>query len=287
MKNSFDADAKRVDISFSNLKENDDKSIDSYSEKTSRLIIKDDGLGMNLDDIKNKWLNIAYSEKKQNTRQHNRMMAGAKGVGRFSCDRLGEFLNLYARKNGEKSYILLKIDWKMFEVEDENKEIQSVILDYKELTEEDLVKRKVEPFKQGVILEIIKLRSNWVYEIRNDKGIIIDWNTDKLVNLKKYLEKLINPNQAFEENDFGIYLNAQEFIVENNNKEDSQKFIGKIDNTIFEKLDFKTTSIESEIIEDGQIILTTLKDKGKTIFWIKKKMNFIRRLNMQSVTYII
>lgn len=131
------------------------------------------------------------------------------------------------------------------------------------------------------------MRSNWVYEIRNDKGIIIDWNTDKLVNLKKYLEKLINPNQAFEENDFGIYLNAQEFIVENNNKEDSQKFIGKIDNTIFEKLDFKTTSIESEIIEDGQIILTTLKDKGKTIFWIKKKMNFIRRLNMQSVTYII
>ena len=202
------------------------------------------------------------------------MMAGAKGVGRFSCDRLGEFLNLYARKNGEKSYILLKIDWKMFEVEDENKEIQSVILDYKELTEEDLVKRKVEPFKQGVILEIIKLRSNWVYEIRNDKGIIIDWNTDKLVNLKKYLEKLINPNQAFEENDFGIYLNAQEFIVENNNKEDSQKFIGKIDNTIFEKLDFKTTSIESEIIEDGQIILTTLKDKGKTIFWIKEKNEF-------------
>ena len=213
-------------------------------------------------------------KKKQNTRQHNRMMAGAKGVGRFSCDRLGEFLNLYARKNGEKSYILLKIDWKMFEVEDENKEIQSVILDYKELTEEDLVKRKVEPFKQGVILEIIKLRSNWVYEIRNDKGIIIDWNTDKLVNLKKYLEKLINPNQAFEENDFGIYLNAQEFIVENNNKEDSQKFIGKIDNTIFEKLDFKTTSIESEIIEDGQIILTTLKDKGKTIFWIKEKNEF-------------
>ena len=274
VKNSFDADAKRVDISFSNLKENDDKSIDSYSEKTSRLIIKDDGLGMNLDDIKNKWLNIAYSEKKQNTRQHNRMMAGAKGVGRFSCDRLGEFLNLYARKNDEKSYILLKIDWKMFEVEDENKEIQSVILDYKELTAEDLVKRKVEPFKQGVILEIIKLRSNWVYEIKNDKGIIIDWNTDKLVNLKKYLEKLINPNQAFEENDFGIYLNAQEFVIENNNKDDSRKFIGKIDNTIFEKLDFKTTSIESEIIEEGQIILTTLKDKGKTIFWIKEKNEF-------------
>lgn len=274
VKNSFDADAKRVDISFFNLKENDDKFIDTYSEKTSRLIIKDDGLGMNLDDIKNKWLNIAYSEKKQNTRQHNRMMAGAKGVGRFSCDRLGEFLNLYSRKNGENSYILLKIDWKAFEVEDGNREIQSVILDYKELTTEDLVKSRIKPFTQGVILEIIKLRSNWVYGIRNDKGIVIDWNTDKLVKLKKYLEKLINPNQAFEKNDFGIYLDAQEFITENSNKEEFRRFIGKIDNTIFERLDFKTTSIESEIIEDGRIILSTLKDKGKIIFWIKEKNEF-------------
>jgi signal transduction histidine kinase len=274
VKNAFDADAKRVDISFSNLKENDDKSVNSYSEKTSRLIIKDDGLGMNMADIKNKWLNIAYSEKKQNTRQHNRMMAGAKGVGRFSCDRLGEFLNLYAKKNGENSYILLKIYWKMFEVEDENKEIQSVILDYEELTTEELIKRRITPFKHGVILEIIKLRSNWVYEIKNDKGVIVDWNTDKLVNLKKYLEKLINPNQAFEQNDFGIYLNAQEFVAENDSKDESQKFIGKVENTIFEKLDFKTTSIESEIIETGEVILTTLKDKGKTIFWIKEKNEF-------------
>lgn len=274
VKNSFDADAKRVDISFFNLKENDDKFIDSYSEKTSRLIIKDDGLGMNLDDIKNKWLNIAYSEKKQNARQHNRMMAGAKGVGRFSCDRLGEFLNLYAKKYSENSYIQLKIDWKAFEVEDENREIQSVVLDYKELDTEDLVKRKIKPFTQGVILEIIKLRSKWVYEIKNDRGIIVDWNTEKLVNLKKYLEKLINPNQAFEKNDFGIYLNAPEFVTENNNKDEFQKFIGKIDNTIFERLDFKTTSIESEIIENGKIILSTLKDKGKIIFWIKEKNEF-------------
>lgn len=274
VKNAFDADAKRVDISFSNLKSNDDKLISRYSEKTSRLIIKDDGLGMSLDDIKNKWLNIAYSEKKHNTRQHNRMMAGAKGVGRFSCDRLGEYLNLYARKKDQNFYILLKIDWKMFEVEDENKEIQSVILDYEELTKEDLAKRKIESFEQGVVLEIIKLRSNWVYEFKNDKGIIVNWNTDKLVNLKKYLEKLINPNQAFEENDFGIFLNAQEFTAENNSKDDSQKFIGKVDNTIFEKLDFKTTNVESEMIEDGNVILTTLKDKGEIIFWIKEKNEF-------------
>jgi signal transduction histidine kinase len=274
VKNSFDADAKRVDISFFNLKNNDDKIVKDFSDKTSRLLIVDNGLGMDLSDIQNKWLNIAFSAKKSNSRQHNRMMAGAKGVGRFSCDRLGEYLNLYAKKKDSLKYILLKIDWKKFEVEDEKREIQSVILDYEEITEAELRNKSIAPFEQGVILEIIKLRSNWVYNIKNDKGIIVDWNTDKLVNLKKYLEKLINPNQAFEKNDFGIYLDANEFIKENANKEEYLKFIGKVENTIFEKLDFKTTSIESEIIENGEILLTTLKDKGKVAFWIKEKNEF-------------
>ena len=140
VKNSFDADAKKVEVKYLNLKNNDDKRVDSYSENTSRLIIKDDGLGMDLGDIKDKWLNIAYSEKKTNNRQHNRMMAGAKGVGRFSCDRLGEYLNLYAKKSNTDKFILLKIDWKKFEIEDDKKEIQSINLESELLTKEDLIK---------------------------------------------------------------------------------------------------------------------------------------------------
>src|SRR5690554_3236394 len=114
VKNSFDADAKRVNVTYFNLKDNDDELTQSFSEKTSRLIIQDDGLGMDLDDIQDKWLNIAYSEKKSNKTQHNRRMAGAKGVGRFSCDRLGEYLNLYAKTKDDKKYVKLSIDWKLF-----------------------------------------------------------------------------------------------------------------------------------------------------------------------------
>ena len=51
VKNSFDADAKKVEVQYLNLKENDDKITSSFSNKTSRLIIKDDGLGMDLVDI--------------------------------------------------------------------------------------------------------------------------------------------------------------------------------------------------------------------------------------------
>lgn len=278
VKNAFDADAKKVEVVYQNLKINDDKITDNFSSQTSRLLIKDDGLGMNLQDIQDKWLNIAYSEKKSNSRQHNRMMAGAKGVGRFSCDRLGEYLNLYAKKNNSEEYILLKIDWKKFEIEDDKKEIQSINLEYEILSIQDLKNNNIPVFEHGVLLEIIKLRSNWVYEIKDNKGKVTDWNTDKLVNLKKYLEKLINPNQAFEKNDFGIYLDAPEFIAENNQKDEHEKYIGKIENTIFEKLDFKTTNIESEIIEDGRVILTSLKDKGQIIFWIKEKNEFYPNL---------
>ena len=229
VKNSFDADAKRVNISFCNLKNNDDKKTDSFSEKTSRLFICDDGLGMDLTDINEKWLNIAYSEKKTRTRQYNRMMAGAKGVGRFSCDRLGQFLRLYAKKSGEPC-IVLNIDWRKFEVNDKTKEIQSIEIEYETLDNKTMEQRGFHSFEHGVILEIIKLRSNWVYP--ESSG----WDTDKLTELKKYLEKLINPNQAFEKNDFGIYLNAEEFLVENSHKPLNNRFIGKVENTIFDNI---------------------------------------------------
>ena len=263
IKNSFDADAKRVDISFVNLKENDDAENQYYSDRTSRIIIRDNGVGMDLTDIRDKWLNIAYSEKKNRARQYNRMMAGAKGVGRFSCDRLGMYLNLYAKKK-DSTCVLLTIDWKRFEIDDESKEIQSIHLEYSELSNEELLEKGLANFEHGVILEIIKLRSNWVYNHGNY------WDTDKLFELRRYLEKLINPNQAFEKNDFGIFLNASEFEAENASRPDNEKFIGKIENTIFKKLDFKTTSIECEIVDDGKCLLTTLKDKGETIYWIKE-----------------
>lgn len=277
VKNSFDANAKRVDISFCNLKSNDDKECVSFSERTSRLFIRDDGMGMDLTDIKDKWLNIAYSEKKTYTRQYNRMMAGAKGVGRFSCDRLGQFLRLYSKKNGD-SCIVLNIDWRKFEIDDKTKEIQSVRIGYEIVDESALEQKGFHDFKHGVILEIIKLRSNWVYS----EGL--DWDTKKLTELKKYLEKLINPNQAFEKNDFGIYLNADEFVEENSQKALNDRFIGKVDNLIFQKLDFKTTSIECKSIEDGKLMLTTLKDKGETIYWIKEFSEYYPNIRNFKIT---
>lgn len=54
IKNSKDAGAFGVWIEFRQL----------GSSEESELVISDNGHGMTLDDIEHKWLNIAYSEKK-------------------------------------------------------------------------------------------------------------------------------------------------------------------------------------------------------------------------------
>lgn len=114
VKNSFDANASKVEVIFEN----------NYESDTARIIIKDNGNGMNYDDLKNKWLFVAYSAKRLGKEHEDyrdkiktqRIFAGAKGVGRFSCDRLGRFLNLITIKDEPKPKIEnLVVNWEDFE----------------------------------------------------------------------------------------------------------------------------------------------------------------------------
>ena len=119
VKNSYDAYAKNVKIIFENLS----KALGS----DSKIIIIDDGNGMSREDIEKKWLFVGFSEKKpikKNSKKiknyrdkikQKRIFAGAKGIGRFSADRLGKNLTLYSKKKNEKHVNKLEIDWKKFE----------------------------------------------------------------------------------------------------------------------------------------------------------------------------
>ena len=60
VKNSYDAQSHNVSISFSET-----------SDGSSRIIISDDGFGMSYKDIIDKWLFVAYSEKKKQNRKEN------------------------------------------------------------------------------------------------------------------------------------------------------------------------------------------------------------------------
>lgn len=109
VKNSYDADAREVNI----IMENPDSD-------EGVLIIEDDGYGMDRNIVENVWLepgsdyktkkiqNLEYSPK------YNRLPIGEKGIGRFGVHKLGNIIEMTtkAKKSDE---VFVKIDWRHFD----------------------------------------------------------------------------------------------------------------------------------------------------------------------------
>ncbi|GHU82372.1 histidine kinase [Clostridia bacterium] len=253
VKNSYDAGATKVIISFI-----------TDSNGNLQLIIEDDGCGMNYNDIVNKWLFVAYSEKKPQNRPHSsfrdhikREVAGAKGVGRFSCDRLGETLLLETKVETEQITHRLNINWSQFEFDD-HQEFMEIPVDY---TTADNFSS---PFEHGTKLIIENLREKW--------------DRESLLKLKQALMKLISPDSENEELPFEIEIvvPAENDTDNQKNKDGSNKLSretvnGIVHNDVFEKLNLKTTNIIVEVSRDGRFIHTKLFDRGDYIFTAEEK----------------
>nr|WP_315253384.1 sensor histidine kinase [uncultured Flavobacterium sp.] len=263
VKNSFDADASEVNITFENI----------YSSN-AKIIIQDNGKGMDYEDLINKWLFVAYSAKKDGTEEFdyrnqiksNRHYAGAKGVGRFSCDRLGQFLNLITIKKKSDSKIEnIVVDWNKFE-ENQKAEFIKIPVEHNELSVNNY------NIKHGTILEITGINAE-------------EWNRDELKKLKDKLSKLVRPdlNKSAKEKPFSISIIVPDEIQ--NDINEKEKFLlkdeahkiyrntvnGKIENFIFEELDIKTTKIITKISDLGDVVTTSLNDRENFIYTIKEK----------------
>ncbi len=253
VKNAYDADSTKVDVSF-NLGE----------AGISQIVISDNGSGMSYDDIINKWLFVAYSEKKPQNRSRKsyrdairREAAGAKGVGRFSCDRLGSALTMITKTASEPMANRIDIDWNIFEADD-SQEFISIPVKYS--TESTLPS----DFHCGTTLIVDNLRE--------------EWKREDLLKLKRSLMKLISPDA-----DMGNLPFEIELIVPSERDKDSKVLDkpgvnldrdivnGIVHNDILEKLNIKTTSILVEVSPDGKEITSVLTDRGKYIFKIVEK----------------
>ena len=253
VKNSYDAGASKVDISFIKTSEGHDQ-----------IIISDNGCGMTYNDIIEKWLFVAYSEKKLQIREKSsfrdeikREVAGAKGVGRFSCDRLGALLALITKTESEMFANKVEVNWNKFELDD-TQEFMNIPVWY------STVNVLPSGFSKGTTLIVDLLRESWTRE--------------ELLKLKRSLMKLISPDANKGELPFDI-----ELIVPTE-RENDNKTLGKtginpnrdivngiIHNDILEKLNIKTTSIEVSVSEDGQLITSRLTDRGEYIFSVAEK----------------
>lgn len=263
VKNSFDADAKTVKIVFKN----------QYDKEKAQIIIWDDGKGMSIDDLKNKWLFVGYSAKKDGTEDNDyrnklkskRVFAGAKGVGRFSCDRLGANLLLITKKEN-CNYEQLEIDWTDFE-EDSKEEFMNI-----HVIHETIAKPIVPDFSNGTCLVISQLRDVW--------------DRKRVLELKTSLAKLINPNQEVDQDDFSIEIIAKDELSKDNLiVNETAKVNGLVRNFVFEKLGLKTTYIKCTIDEFGYFITTTLSDRGRDIYSIKERNIYPKLSNINIVLF--
>lgn len=251
VKNAKDAKSPSVSIKFYN---------EDQISNNSSLIIADAGKGMTLDEINNKWLNIAYSEKKGKLVKGESAFAGNKGVGRFSCDRLGKNLILYT-KSESGDYLKLPINWELFENKGQDDEISTVLLKYEVLLRDTFLKEiKDNSFKHGTVLVINDLRS--------------EWDGRKLAKLISELEKF-SPSL---DDGFEVYLHSD---VHANDKRVQNKINRKINNNILDKLAFKTTNIKSEIDDEGRLINTTLYYQGGELYTYTAKNPYSRLKNIK------
>ena len=279
VKNSYDAGANKVELHFRNMtptRSGKPRTVKHAGEIEGepQILIVDNGSGMTRKDILDKWLNIAYSEKKYEQKKGKRILAGNKGVGRFSCDRLGRELNLYTRTHGGEM-VHLFIDWRQFEVENRPKlEIQSipVSLDKLEL-EEVREKTELPHWTKGTILHISGLRSFW--------------GTDAVLSLRSYLERLFNPNQPFEKEKFTLEIIAPDFEDYDADADKHERVNGEIRNEIFERLNFKTTNIESIVDDQGKFVTTVLSHDGREVYRVVERNEFEHLKGVKVVIYYL
>ena len=275
VKNSFDAHANSVRILF-----DDD-----------RIVITDDGKGMSEADILDKWLFVAYSAKREETEdadyrddisKRGRVYAGAKGVGRFSCDRLGSRLQLSSRTQGGKVQIL-NVNWISFE-KDAKKEFGKVKVRLSEAPRFPDPETQPEP-GYGTVLAINNLRS--------------DWDRAKLQRLKRELMKLINP---FDEESprFQIEIIAPGEQDEDEKDTDHNENLpdgkdrrpvvnGRVENPVLQILSGRTTSIHVTLTNNGKMIESRLEDRGELIYHIKEKNTYhlLKRSKFSAAIYFL
>lgn len=259
VKNSFDADARRVELFFG-----DDK-----------IVIADDGLGMNLEDIKTKWLFVAYSSKRNSAKADDfrheiaerKHYAGSKGVGRFSSDRLGQIAVLQTRAKKEKNGPVhrVTVDWNLFDKNHKN-HFESVDVSYLDQPDGFELPPEIKKLYYGTVISIEKTRRSW--------------DRESILRLKSALAKLINPFGSSADG-FAISIHAPAELGNDKKKISQAKKTetelspnsvvnGEVGNFIFSTLQEKTTFVDVKVDGTGRFLESSLTDRGELIYRIKE-----------------
>ena len=116
IKNAYDADADRVEVRFENF----NKSM--TCNEHSRIVVRDDGVGMTDETVRTQWMNPAAPRKyldkmhgRRRTPGKNRIIHGEKGIGRFAILKLGRVITVTTRPRNARFEKVLSFDFSRFD----------------------------------------------------------------------------------------------------------------------------------------------------------------------------
>ncbi len=160
IKNAYDADASCCQITM----------MEPWETDSGKIIIEDDGEGMNAKILKKAWFEIGTDYKSdlkksklpELTNKHHRRRLGEKGIGRFGVHKLGRVIKIITRKDKEEFVVTIKWD-------------QVSKTDYIESLPVSIIKREPRHFVKstGTRIEISKLRTAWTKKITRECARVI------------------------------------------------------------------------------------------------------------------
>ena len=196
VKNSYDADATNVYVEMTDINK----------PKIGKIVIKDNGDGMNLKIIEDSWMEIGTDNKQNLLEEYikgnkksklGRLPMGEKGIGRFGVHKLGNKITLISRMRNEKE-VVVKIDWTQFDK-----------FEYLEQVPITVIEREPEVFigdDKGTYIEITELKNSWtrgklrevyrsIISLHSPFESIQSFKIDFETNHKEWLEGLLTIEQ--------------------------------------------------------------------------------------------
>ena len=248
IKNSYDADASWVKVTFENFGENYEVLPES------KIIIMDDGDGMTKDILSNQFLNPATPGKKKQKNKNDktkkgRIIQGEKGIGRFAMLKLGRKIDVVTKTIDDNFEHLLHYDFSKYDEEfltEDNKEkelfLDDLSVQFEERSSEVFIRkdivlgiRKYKQSEKGTRIEISDLNKGWTEEkIKNVANDIMKLQSifDEITNKKNEIKN--DPNAFFvylyKDNDFKNYT---ENYIENLSQLIEDRAVLKIDDGFF------------------------------------------------------
>lgn len=232
VKNSYDADATEVLITF-----------DNATKHNGEIIVTDNGHGMTHNQFEEFWMcpGTAHKEREHTSPIFGRTMLGRKGMGRFGTDKIGSKVVVKSKTKTEPIAFAATIDADEFEKPDAKFQNTPILLNFLPKQEIKFVEKD---FGNGTQIRMKKLRRTW--------------SSKMISEVREELCKMITPDERA--STFNIIFDVKDDATLSGKLENSIKdgFSHELIIEVDEK-DYYTIKINDKKIRTGNVLLDCLE----------------------------